>query len=360
MHIEQISTRLLSLPLKKPHRTSRDVVVDSVGHVLVQARTNEGHVGTGYTLSIYRQLPALKAATDELKELAIGKDPFAVRSIWKSMMASASWFGPGILYFAISAIDIALWDLLGKVTGKSLSMLLGGWREQVPCYYTGFRRSTPIQGLAEEAADCLRQGFGGVKIKSGGEPTLDKEIERAKTVREALGGDASLMVDPNQAWSPDLAIKMGERLKEHNIAWIEDPVPNEDMDGRSRVAACLDIPIATGEDQFTKTAFLQLIEHKVADIFNVDVQRAGGITGWLDLTAFLEARDRTFAGHHLPEIQCHLMSTTAKGLAIEYVPYSMGLYKEGPKIEGGFIHVPKGPGIGLEIAEEAIERYELT
>lgn len=361
MHIERISTRLLLIPLAKPYRSSLGRVIDSIGHVLVQAYTNEGHVGTGYAFSLdNRKLPALKAVVDELKDLAIGKDPFAVKSIWRSMVHSAYWFGPGgFMHFAIAAIDVALWDLLGKVTGKPLYMLLGGWREQIPCYYPGFWRSNPTSELGAEAETYRKQGFKAVKMRLGGEGRLEAEIERVRVVREALGENIDLMVDANQAWSPDTALWMGERLKEYNPYWLEDPVAYDDLDGRARVAAGLDIPIASGEEEYTKAGFRQLIEHKAADIFNLDLERVGGVTGWLSIAAFLEARNLPFTAHLVPEIQCHLISATERGLTVEFMPWSFGLYKQPPKVEGGLIQLPKGPGIGLELDEETIKKYEV-
>lgn len=361
MRIEQISSSLLSLPMDKPYSSSVGWIIGSVGHVMVEARTDEGHVGVGYARSLHEgKLPAIRAAIDDVKSLAIGKDPYAVKSIWRSMMASNYWFGPGgLINFAISAIDIALWDLLGKVTGKPLHALLGGGRDRVPCYYTGFRRSTPASELGAEAELLRAQGLTAFKIKVGAEDSLDKEIERVRAVREAIGNDLALMIDPNRAWSADTTIEMGERLEEYNLYWLEDPIPYEDMEGRARVAACLDVPIASGEDMYTKAQFRDLAEHKAADIFNVDLQRVGGVTGWLEVTSFLEARDLPFAGHWFSEIQCHLFAAAEKGLTLEYMPWHFGLFKQGPKIENGLMEVPKGPGLGWEIDEEAVERYGL-
>ncbi|MFH1484986.1 MAG: mandelate racemase/muconate lactonizing enzyme family protein, partial [Chloroflexota bacterium] len=281
------------------------------------------------------------------------------KSIWQSMVKDTYWFGPaGIITFAISAIDIALWDLLGKITGKPLYVLLGGSRDRVPCYYTGFRRSTPVGELGEEALTMVRQGFTAFKVKLGGEDTLEKEIERVKAVREAIGDGYKVMVDPNQAWTADQTIMIGDSLEKYDIYWLEDPIPYEDMEGRVRVASCLDIPIASGEDIYTRSQFRELAENKAADIFNVDLQRVGGVTGWLDVTSFLEGRALPFAGHWFSEIQCHLFAASQKGLTLEYMPWHFGLYKQTPKIENGLIELPKGPGLGWEIDEEALRRYE--
>lgn len=361
MHIERISTRVVDLPLEKPYLSSLGRVIASIGHVVVEARSNEGHVGIGYAFSMDNsKLPVIKAAVDDLRRFALDKDPFAVKSIWRSMTSNAFWFGPGgLMNFAICAIDVAVWDLLGKITGKPLSLLLGGGREQVPCYRPGFWRSTPTSEFGAEAERFRNEGFGAVKLRVGAEKDLKNEVERVRIAREALGDDMDLMVDANQAWSPDSAIWVGERIKQYNPFWLEDPVAYDDLDGRTRAAAGIDIPIASGEEQYTKLGFLQLIERKAADIFNLDLERVGGITGWLGISAFLEARNLPFSAHLVPEIQCHLLSTTEKGVTVEYMPWSFGLYKEPPKVEGGFLHVPKGPGIGLEIDEAAVKKYEV-
>lgn len=347
--------------MSQPYTSSVGWTIGAVGHVMVEARTSEGHIGIGYARSLHNgKLPAIRAAIEDVKRLAIGEDPFAVIRIWREMMANNYWFGPGgLINFAISAIDIALWDLLGQVTGKPLYVLLGGGRQRVPCYYTGFRRSTPADHLGMEAAMLRTQGLTAFKIKVGGEDSLDKEIERVRAVREAIGDDMALMVDPNRAWSADVTIEMGARMEPYNLRWLEDPIPYEDMEGRTRVAACLEVPIASGEDMYTGSQFRDLAEHKAADIFNVDLQRVGGISGWLDVTSFLEGRNLPYAGHWFSEIQCHLFATTEKGLTLEYMPWHFGLHKKKPRIVNGLMELPQGPGIGWEIDEELVKRYEI-
>lgn len=361
MRVEAISARVLAIPLDRPFRSSLGWTIDWLGNVLVQARSNEGHVGTGYAFTLDNdRLPVLKAAIDSLTPVAVGRDPFEVRAVWRDMMTATAWFRPGgLIHFAIAAIDVALWDLLGKVTGKPLYLLLGGGRDQVPCYRPGFWRSIPTDKLSVEARQYRQEGFRAVKMKLGAHNNMELEIERVRVVREAIGDDVALMVDPNQAWSPDFAVKMGERLREYNPYWIEDPTSYADMDGRAKVAQALDIPIASGEEQFTRRGFLELIEHGAADIFNLDLQKLAGITGWLDVAAFLEARNLPFATHHAPEIQCHLLATTTNGLTIEFMPRSFALYREPPKVVNGMLQVPQGPGIGLDIDEEASKRFEM-
>ncbi|MBI2906516.1 MAG: mandelate racemase/muconate lactonizing enzyme family protein [Chloroflexi bacterium] len=360
MRIKSISTRVLSLPADSPFRTSLGVLIRSAGHILIEARSDEGHAGYGYVVSLYGYLKALKSAIEEVRELVVGKDPFAVKSLWRTMMAHTGWFGPaGLMHAAISGIDMALWDLLGKVVDRPLAVLLGSARDKVPCYHVGFWRSTSLPELAKEAELYRDQGFKAVKMKVGGEDHLDKEIERVRVVRGSLGEDIALMVDPNQAWTPDIAISMGERLREYDIYWLEDPVPYDDMDGRARVAECLDIPIASGEEVPNRAGFAQLVVRRAADIFNVDLQRVAGITGWLDVASFLEARNCVLTAHALPEVQCQLIAASPKGLTVEYLTRSAALFKQGPKIDAGFIELPKGPGLGLEIDEEAVKKYEV-
>ncbi|MBI2906858.1 MAG: mandelate racemase/muconate lactonizing enzyme family protein [Chloroflexi bacterium] len=361
MHIESISTRVVDLPLEKPYLSSLGRVMESIGHVLAEARSNEGHVGIGYAFSMDNsKLPVIKAAVDDLRRFAIGKDPFTVKSIWRSMASNAFWFGPGgLMNFAICAIDVAVWDLLGKITGRPLSLLLGGGREAVPCYRPGFWRSTPTSEFGAEAERYRKEGFKAVKLRVGGEKDLNSEVERVRAAREALGNDIDLMVDANQAWSAESALWVGDRIKKYDPFWLEDPVPYEDLEGRSRAAACIDIPIASGEEEYTRRGFLQLIEHEAADIFNLDLERVGGITGWLSVSAFLEARNKPFSCHLVPEIQCHLLATAEKGVTVEYMPWSFGLYREQPRVRDGLMVVPTGPGIGLEIDEAAIKKHEV-
>ncbi|MBI2909012.1 MAG: mandelate racemase/muconate lactonizing enzyme family protein [Chloroflexi bacterium] len=359
LKIQRITTRMVSLPVARPFRIYYGDPVTSLGYVLVQAYSNEGHTGYGYAF-LYWKLPILRTAIDELKDVALGRDPFEVRNIWRDMVTATTQFGPGgLAHVAISAIDVALWDLLAKVVGEPLYVLLGGGRDRVPCYYPGFWRSTPASELGAEAEEARQQGFRAVKMKLGGEASLEKEIERVKAVRAAIGDDISLMVDANQGWSADFAIKIGERLKDYNIYWMEDPVPHDDLQGSARVAASLDIPVSTGEGAYTRAELAQMVDHGAGDIYNLDSQRLGGVTGWLRAASFLEARDLRFTAHLFPEIQCHLIASAEKGLTVEHMPWSFALFKEPPKVIDGFIQLPQAPGIGLELDEEAIKRYEV-
>ncbi|MBI2917101.1 MAG: mandelate racemase/muconate lactonizing enzyme family protein [Chloroflexi bacterium] len=362
MRIVDVTSRVLSLPMARSWGSSAQGTVSSMGHVLVQVRTDSGLEGIGYAFTINgRHIMGIKAVVDELKGLIIGDDPIDTEAIWQKLWAHSRATGPGgLATYAVAAIDTALWDLRGKAAGLPVHRLLGSNRDRVPTYAShDLWRTSGLNELAGAAAALVEQGFKAMKMRVGGESNPEKEVERVRVVREAIGRDIALMLDANQAWSPSQAVITGRKLEPLDIYWLEDPVAAEDIDGCARVAAALDIPIAAGEREFARPGFRRLLEGKAIDIAIVDLQRAGGITEWTKVAAMLGAWNIPVATHVAPEVLCHAFAPLANGLTVEYMPWSFGLLKELPQIENGFLPLPQKPGLGFELDEEALAKHDV-
>jgi L-alanine-DL-glutamate epimerase-like enolase superfamily enzyme len=264
----------------------------------------------------------------------------------------------GIGAWGMAAIDIALWDILGKHANCPVYKLLGACRNQVSIYGSGGWLSYSTDQLLEEVTSYVQRGFKAVKIKVGSQDSR-RDVERVKMVRQAIGDDILLMIDANQGWSPPQAIAVSKQLQDFNIFWLEEPVAKDDLDGYARVAAKSDIPIATGEREFSIPMLRELMERKAVAIVQPDVLRIGGITQAVKVAHLAEAFNLQVATHFYKEIDIHLLASLRNGLFLEYFPWIDDLLVSPLEIAGGMARVPEGPGLSLELKPEAIQEYQV-
>jgi L-alanine-DL-glutamate epimerase-like enolase superfamily enzyme len=296
---------------------------------------------------------------DELAALTIGEDPMRTEHIIAKLRLAGDAAGPGgIFTLALSAIDIALWDIKGKLLEQPLWKLLGGHRDRVPTYASGSLRRGLNDAQAEKAARILvDKGFTQMKTQMAlpGNPTVADEIRRIRIVRDAIGPDITLMCDINQRWDVRQAISIGKQVDPYRLFWLEDVTAPDDYDGLARVANALDTPIACGEYLYGIAPFRQMLEARSVDIVMIDVLRAGGITQWLKIAGMAEAFNIPVVSHLAPEIHVHLVSAIPNGLTVEYMPWSFGLFREVPQPKDGQLTVPQKPGLGLEFDPKTVK-----
>jgi L-alanine-DL-glutamate epimerase-like enolase superfamily enzyme len=329
--------------------------------VTLEMDTDEGLQGIGVTFFGGPLTPALRSAVDTLRELAVGEDPLQVEAVATKLMRAAGSAGPeGIFTLALSAVDMALWDIKGKALGQSVCSLLGGHRDRAPTYASGaLMRPLNLEYLAEAGPRLVEMGFRQMKTQMGAEPTADREVARIKTLRDAIGYDIDLMCDINQLWNVNQAIDIGRRVEEYHLFWLEDVVARDDYQGLARVADALTTPIAAGEYVYGIRPFRHMLEHRSVDIVMIDLLRVGGITQFRKVAGMAEAFNLPVVSHLIPEIQVHNIAAIPSGLTVEYMPWSLRLFEETPVIEDGKIVVPDKPGLGLKFSEEAIKKYQL-
>ncbi len=330
--------------------------------VILRLRTDNGIEGIGLTFYGGKMTGSLRKAVDELAELTIGEDPMRIEHITRKLrLAAGDSAGPGgIFMLAISAIDIALWDIKGKALDQPLWKLLGGHRDRVPTYASGSLRRGLTDNQAQRAAQILVQkGFTEMKTQMAlpGNPTVAEEIRRVRVVREAIGPDIKLMCDINQRWRPEQAIDIGSRIADVGLFWLEDVTAHDDYAGLARVTAALPTPIAGGEYVWGIVPFRHMIEARSVDIVMVDIVRVGGVTQWMKVAGMAEAFNLPIVSHVMPEILVHVVAAAPNGLTVEYMPWMLALYEETPAIENGMLVLPNKPGLGLKFDEKALAAF---
>jgi len=361
MKITHVTTRVLRTPTDNPLVVGLPAPTDTREFVTLELGTDQGAVGLGLTFFGGALTPALKVAVDELARLTVGEDPTQVEAITAKLRRAAGSSGPGgIFTLALSAVDIACWDLKGKAMNQSVCALLGGLRDRVATYASGaLMRPHPTDYLAKAGPRLRDMGFRQMKMQCGSEPTVAASVERVRVMRESIGPDIDLMCDINQLWSVNQAIEIGRRIEPYHLFWLEDPTTHDDYPGMARIADALTTPIAAGEYHYGIVPFRHLLEHRSIDIVMIDLLRAGGITQWMKIAGMAEAFNLPVVSHLVPEIHVHLVAAIPNGLTVEYMPWTLNLYEQTPPIEAGQLVVPKKPGLGLAFDQAAMKRYQV-
>ena len=362
MKITHVTTHLLRTPADNPLVVGLPAPTDTREFVTLELGTDQGLVGIGLTFFGGALTGALRAAVDGLARLVVGDDPTQTEAIAAKLRRAAGSSGPGGIYtLALSALDMACWDLKGKAAGQSVCALLGGLRDRVPTYASGaLMRPHPIDYLAKAGPRLRDLGFRQMKMQCGSEPSIAASVERVRVMREAIGPDVDLMCDINQLWSVDHAIEVGRRIEPHHLFWLEDPTAHDDYPGLARIAAALTTPIAAGEYHYGIAPFRHLLEARAIDIPMIDLLRVGGITQWMKVAGMAEAFNLPVVSHLVPEIHVHLVAAAPNGLTVEYMPWTLQLFEETPKLERGQLVVPAKPGLGLAFDQATVKRYQIA
>ena len=314
--------------------------------------TDEGVSGLS---SIYvGPLPA------RLSEAITGENPMNIERLWNKM----HWTTQGRLMNAVGAIDIALWDIVGKVTKQPVYRLLGGFRDKVPVYGSGGGLNLTKEQLVREQLWFVEQGHKAVKMKVG-LADADEDLERVKAVREAIDPKIDLMLDVNNGWTVNVAIKMAKKLERYEIAWLEEPIWKMDIEGYSRIAEATEIPIATGEGWHGLEYWRRMLENKCCDVIQADPTVCGGPTAWKKIAILAETYGILMAPHHKPEhsVNAQITAAVPNGLIAEefYPGYPIPMfefYRGRPFQKDGWIEISQEPGFGVELDYDRMEWYK--
>jgi L-alanine-DL-glutamate epimerase-like enolase superfamily enzyme len=362
MKITGFEAMTLAVPEDEPLANMPEEAGRTRPVVALRLRTDAGIEGIAVTFYGGKMTGSLRVAVEELAALTIGEDPLRIEAvIAKLVNGTGDSCGPGgIFTLALSAIDIALWDIKGKALEQPLWKLLGGHRDRVPTYASGALRRGLTDDQAQLAAQTLvDKGFTEMKTQMAlpGNPAPADEERRVRVIRDVIGPDIKLMCDINQRWRPEQAIDLGHRVEDVGLFWLEDVTAHDDYQGLARVTAALKTPIAGGEYVWGIKPFRQMLEARSVDIVMVDILRAGGVTPWMKIAGMAEAFNLPIVSHVMPEILVHLVAACPNGLTVEYMPWMIPLYKETPVIEDGHLVLPSGPGLGLEFDEKALAGF---
>ncbi|VFR34408.1 mandelate racemase/muconate lactonizing enzyme family protein [plant metagenome] len=377
--IKKVTCHVVSAPVERPFTSSRGWLYKTRGSCIVEIETQDGVVGWG---ECYGPSQVARAFIEsQYAPRLIGRDAFDVEVIWEDLYNRIKDYGnKGMSISALSGIDIALWDIIGKVCGKPVHKLIGGaYRTEVQAYATGLYfidMDRLIEEAVEEAQGYAAEGFTAVKMKIGlGSPRLD--IERVAAVRRAVGDDVRLMVDANHCFTVPQAIRLGRELEQLNVEWFEEPISPEDVDGYVEVTRALDMAVAGGENEFTRWGFRDLVSRKAMDIIQPDVCAAGGISECRKIA--------TLAAAHGVECVPHAWGS-AIGLAatlhfLAALPDQPPSYRPMPPLlefeqcenpfrdflsaepivqTGGVVRIPTGAGLGIEVRREVLDKYRVA
>jgi L-alanine-DL-glutamate epimerase-like enolase superfamily enzyme len=302
----------------------------------------------------------LDAMIHGLAGRVVGRDPHETSGIWRDLWAEVNFFGhKGITLFGIGAIDMALWDMVGKAHDEPAHRLLGTTRARVPAYHSGgLWVSLDTDALVAEAKDFVAQGFRAVKMRLG-RPSVAEDAERVAAVRAAIGPDIALMADANQGFGVARAIREGRALESYQLTWFEEPVQAYDLEGSARVAAEIDTPIASGETEYARYGFRDMLERKSADVLMPDLQRVGGISEFVRVAHMAAAFDVPVSPHVYTEQSLQLCAALDNVSYAEYMPWFSPLYREALEFDGGEIVVPDRPGLGFRFDPDAVARFRL-
>jgi L-alanine-DL-glutamate epimerase-like enolase superfamily enzyme len=357
MNITAVTSRVARIPLKQ-RIVSNSGVFAEMWFLLVDLATDEGISGQTYLWAYSAAgAQALQGVLRELAEVAVGEDPFFSARLWRKMWRRTSqWGHAGLAVNGLAGIDTAVWDIVGKALGKPLAQVLGAHAERVPTYASGGLWVTEdLTALAQEAEGLATRGYRAMKMRLGRQRAND-DIAAVRAVREAVGPDVDLMVDVNQGWTVDYTIRVGRQLEVYNLYWLEEPVPHDDLDGHAKIAAALDTPIASGEKVYTSQGFREVLERQAFDILMADVQRVGGVTGWMRVAALAEAWNLPICSHLFPEINVHLVAAAPTACYLETMPWLDEYVEQPAELVDGQMLVPGRPGLGLSWDECALRR----
>lgn len=374
MKITAVRTHVLEATLTEPFAYSRAWYGTRTA-MLVEIETSSGLTGWG---ECYGPARMTEAVVRTLAPTLVGLDPLASEAIWQDIYARLRDHGQkGLAIEGLSGIDIALWDIKGKHFGVPCHRLMGGpLRTEVRAYATGLyrrRQGNPLEYLAEEAAGYVAEGFHAVKLKVGF--GIAEDLAAARAVREAIGPDVGLMVDANHAYDSVAAIKLGRLLEPLDIGWFEEPVPPEDLAGYRAVRAALTIPVAGGECEYTRLGFREVLASGAMQIIQPDTCAAGGLTECRKIADMAAAFGVRYNPHVWGtgiglaaslQLMAVLPPHTPPSLApadpvFEFDrtehPIRQAILREPIEHQRGLLHIPEGPGLGIEIDRRALDRF---
>lgn len=361
-------TRVENIVLK---REPVNAVSDSLhtydvgGHLLTRIYTDDGIVGNGITYfgRIASGMETVKLIIDrELAPLLIGREPCWIRQFRSEMFVATEYYGTvGVANFAIASIDNALWDIMGKAAGLPVGKLLGARREAIPAYaMVGWYYKGGEAEFVKQCADAVEEGFTALKIKIGRD-SLSADIIRIKAIKREFGEDFRVMVDANCAFDEAEALKRGSVYEELGVYWFEEPLQPYLRDAHTRLANALKLPIAIGENYYTRHQFYDIIKAGCADIVQPDNRRAGGVTEWMDIAAISEAAGLKLASHGGGPGNINVLCAIENAIYIESgsLKNDDDMLQYQMKMKDGCLLMPDVPGMGTDVKEEYIKRYRV-
>ncbi|HZR68526.1 MAG TPA: mandelate racemase/muconate lactonizing enzyme family protein [Burkholderiales bacterium] len=372
MKITHLEVHILRAPdAGRPHWVSH-FIVPKANEILVRVRTDQGIEGIGLATSYTPIQAAIHAFRTGIADLVVGADALAPERLyqklfaltWQRLAHEKQWTREAIVRIS-AAVDIAMWDIVGKAAKLPLYRLFGGYRKMVPCYVTCayYRDGKTLSELRDEMQMLAAQGHHGFKAKAGGLP-LKEDLERLALVREVIGPGRDLMVDVNRGWDLATAIEGARLLEPLNPRWLEEPVRwADDRRELKLLAQKTRIPLSAGESELTAYGCRALLEEGAIQILQFDCTMMGGFTEGRKLAALCEMNHVQVAPHHDCFVHAHLVAASPAGVIVESFtdperdPLQAELFEDPPAIADGHLTLKEQPGLGLTLSEKALKKF---
>ncbi len=359
MKLTALETGLYRIELPVALSDSTHGTITHFELITVRLRDADGAEGVGYTYTVGAGGAAVHALIDQgLRPVLLGAEAEAIEALWQKMWWHLHFGGRGgSVSLAVSACDIALWDLKAKRFNTPLWRLLGGFDPAVPCYAGGIDLDFPLDALLRQTDDNLAKGFRAIKMKVG-RPHLSEDVARVQAMRAHLGADFPLMADANMRWTADEAIRAARALRDTNLVWLEEPTIPDDVSGHVRIVREGGLPIATGENFHTLHEFKQMIEAGGVTFPEPDVTNCGGVTVFMKVAHLAEAYNLPLTSHGVHDLTVHLLAAAPNRSYLEVHGFGLDRYIAEPLVirEGKAI-APDRPGHGVAFDWAALSRH---
>ena len=338
--------------------TSRGVITKAP-LLLIDLETEEGVTGRSYLWCYFpAAMPAIAKILEEVARVVEG-ERLAPADLWSKLAERFALIGvQGIVRMAMAGFDVAAWDALAIAAGWPLATLIGSSPKRIPAYNScGLGLMAPRE-VADEAEKLLARGFRAVKLRLG-YPTLAEDLAALHAVKKRVGSEIAVMVDYNQALSLAQALERGRALDQEGIYWLEEPIRHDDYAGNATLVRELETPIQIGENFSESSAMAVALAAGAADYVMPDLERIGGVTGWLRAAALAAAHRIEMSSHLFPEVSAHLLAATPTAHFLEYMDWADRILAQPLEIVDGFAVVPQRPGNGLTWDAKAVEKYRI-
>jgi mandelate racemase len=356
MSLRALRARPVLVPIKRPP-VSASGALPKAALVLFDLETDEGVTGRSYVFGFAPwTLASIAGCAQGMFEMIKG-DPLAPFDLEAKLRRQLTLLDPnGLVGLALAGLDMAAWDALAQARGVPLVTLLGGAPRAIAAYNSTGLWIQPVDTLADEAEALLAEGFSAVKLRLG-RGDLGRDLAAVRAVKKRIGDRATLMCDFNQRLTVNEALRYARALDGEGLHWIEEPVRHDDYEGYARIAAEAATPIQTGENLVDTFDMARALALRSLDFVMPDVQRIGGVTGWLRAAALAHAHGIEMSSHLFPEFSVHLLGVTPTCHWLEYMDWAAPVLQEPLGVKDGVARIPDRPGAGIRWDEAAVARY---
>lgn len=348
----------VNVPMARPLGTSADMV-RTAPLLLIDVETDQGVTGHAYLFCYVAAAgPAIGHLLGAALDIVKG-DPVCPQAVMAKLQRRFRLIGvQGVVRMAMAGLDVALWDILAKAAGLPLAAMLGAGLTPIRAYNSNGLGLMSPEACADEAIELLEGGFTAVKLRLG-RPTLAGDLAAVRAVRKRLPDDVALMVDFNQALSLSEALERGRALDREGVYWIEEPIRHDDYDGYARLSATLSTPIQIGENFSGPVAMAAALARKTSGYVMPDLERIGGVSGWMRAAGLAAGHEIAMSSHLFPEVSAHLLAATPTAHWLEYMDWADPILREPVRLVDGCIAPSPRPGVGLAWNDDAVERFRL-